>query len=289
MTVGELQREGASRLPRGEGLPDPGHEARWLLARAMERSESWVLAHGDEPVEEATTARFRAWVERRAGGEPAHYIAGACSFCGREFLVSPAALIPRPETELVISCVQRLTLPPRPHVLDVGTGSGCLAVTLALDLPDASVAATDLSLAALELGRRNGERLSARVHFAMGDLASHLRAPFDLIVANLPYVPSGEVAGLPREIRDHEPPLALAGGADGADLLRDLLADLPRLLAPRGFALLEMGPGQRHALAPLLAALGLSEVERGLDHAGVERVLVLQRVQRPVASVGSPG
>lgn len=277
MTVGELQREGASRFQRGQGLPDPQREARWLLARALDRPESWVLAHGDEDASEATVTRFRAWVERRAGGEPAHYIVGTCSFCGRLFLVSPAALIPRPETELVISCVQRLALPARARVLDVGTGSGCLAITLALDLPGASVAATDLSLAAVELARRNARRFSARVRFAMGDLAAHVRGPFDLVVANLPYVPSGEVAGLPREIRDHEPSLALVGGGDGADLLRVFLADLPRLLARAGFALLEMGPGQRHALAPLLADLDLAEVERGLDHAGVERVLVLQK------------
>ena len=277
MTVGELHAEGAAALPPRDGLPDPAREARWLLARALDRNEAWVLAHGEESVPRHVESVYRAWLRRRAEGEPAHYIAGVCPFWGRLFAVTPAVLIPRPETELIVECALRVERRARPRVLDVGTGSGCLAVTLALELPGARVAATDLSPEAVAVARRNALSLGAEVGFSAGDLASHVRGPFDLVVANLPYVPQGEISGLSVEIRAFEPRLALDGGEDGADLLRTLLADLPRLLAPGGHALLEMGDRQRSGLQERIAANGLAEVHRGLDHAGIERVLVLSR------------
>jgi len=276
MTVGGLHAEAAAALAPREGLPDPSREARWLLAQALGRSEAWVLAHPEAAVAEHVEALFRGWLRRRAAGEPAHYIVGSCPFWGRMFAVTPAVLIPRPETELIVECALRVPHREHPRVLDVGTGSGCLAVTLALELPSAAVAATDLSPAAVAVARRNARALEADVRFAVGDLADHVRGPFDLVVANLPYVPAGEIPGLSVEIRTHEPHVALAGGEDGADLLRTLLADLPRLLAPGGHAMLEMGPRQRSGLRAAVAASGLAEVHRGLDHAGVERVLVLR-------------
>ncbi|HUK12323.1 MAG TPA: peptide chain release factor N(5)-glutamine methyltransferase [Thermoanaerobaculaceae bacterium] len=278
MTLAELLREGAARFDRREGLPDPPREARWLLARALDRPEAWLLAHAADEVPSTAAELFRGWVARRGSGEPAHYIVGSCPFWGREFLVSPAALIPRPETELIVECTLRLPVAADPRVVDIGTGCGCLAVTLALEFRGASVAATDISVPALELARRNAHRFAAPVRFAAGNLAAALRPPFDLVVANLPYLPAADIAVLPTDIRDFEPGLALAGGEDGAELLRRLIPDLPRLLAPTGFALLEMGPLQRERLHPMLAGLGLAEVERGLDHAGIERVLVLRRL-----------
>ncbi len=277
MTVARLLAEGAAALAPGAGLPDPAREARWLLAEALGRNEAWVLAHGDDAAPADGEARFRAWLARRAAGEPAHYIVGRCPFWGRAFAVTPAVLIPRPETELIVECALRLELAARPRVLDVGTGSGCLAVTLALELPATLVAATDVSPAAVAVARRNARALGAAVSYSVGDLGAHLAGPFDLVVANLPYVPAGEIPELALEIRAHEPVVALAGGEDGADLIRALVADLPRLVAPGGHALLEMGPRQRVGLQGALAAVGLVEVQRGLDHAGVERVLVLRR------------
>lgn len=277
MTVRELLTEAAVALPQREGLPDPVREARWLLARCLDRAEGWLVAHADETVTGSDAARFRSLVARRAAGEPAHYIAGSCPFFGREFLVAPGVLIPRPETELIVEHVLGLSLPPAPRVLDLGTGSGCLAVTLALELPGARVLATDVSPAAIRLARSNALRLGARVVWCLGDLATPLRGGFDLVVANLPYIPDGELATLPTEIRDHEPRLALTGGPDGADLLRRLVADLPHLLAPEGHALLELGPGQADLLRPTEMAARLRETARLVDVAGVPRVVVLTR------------
>ncbi|RPI23359.1 MAG: peptide chain release factor N(5)-glutamine methyltransferase, partial [Actinobacteria bacterium] len=181
------------------------------------------------------------------------------------------------ETELVVQLALALDLPARPLVADVGTGSGCLAVTLALELPGARVAASEISLEALVVARYNVARHAAAVTVVQGDLAHHLRGGYDLVAANLPYVPDEVVASLAPEVRDHEPRIALVGGPDGATLIRAFLEDLPRLLRPGAYALLEVGAGHTHALAAEVAAAGLAEVERMRDVAGTERVLVLQR------------
>lgn len=277
MTVAELLAEGAATLDAREGLPNPRREARWLLARALRCPEAWVLAHPEEGVPEPVGDVYRGWLARRAAGEPSHYIVGSCPFWGRPFTVTPAVLIPRPETELVVECALTLPRPERPRILDVGTGSGCLAVTLALEIPGSQVVGTDLCLAAVDVARANARRLGAGVRFAAGNLATHLRGPFDLVVANLPYVTTAEIVALPVEILRFEPRLALAGGENGTDLLSQFLVDLPRMLGTGGHALLEMGPRQRIKLEEATAATGLLEVQRGLDHAGIERVLVLRK------------
>jgi release factor glutamine methyltransferase len=278
VTVGELHVEGAAALAARPGLPDPRREARWLLARALDCTEEWLLAHDGTPVATSVEQVYRDWILRRAAGEPAHYIVGSCPFWGRQFAVTSAVLIPRPETELIVECALKLPPPANPRVLDVGTGSGCLAVTLALEFPEVQVFATDLSLPALQVAAGNARRHQAPVHLAAGNLAAHISASFGLVVANLPYVPERDIPGLPIEVRAHEPHVALAGGEEGTDLLNVLLADLPRLLAPGGHALLEMGPWQRARLEDAIGRLGLVEVQRGLDHAGIERVLVLRRL-----------
>lgn len=276
MTVRELLAEAAQVLPQREGLPDPGREARWLLARVLERSEAWIWAHPEEPVDATAAGCFRAWVAERAAGQPAHYVVGACPFWGRGFEVRPGVLIPRPETEMLIDYALGLTLPANPRVLDVGTGAGCLAVTLALELPHTRVVATELSPTAIAVARANANRLGARISFVLADLTTSLSGSFDLVLANLPYVPETEIASLAPELA-WEPHVALAGGADGTDLLRRLVADLPRLLVGGGHALLEHGEGQADLLAPLLADLGLRELSRLRDLSGRDRVLALRR------------
>ena len=280
MRVARALAEAGAALAGNPTLADPGREARFLLSRLLERPEAWVLAHPEADLDPAQEAAFAGWLRRRLTGEPAHYIAGSCPFWGREMLVTPAVLIPRPETELLVERALALTLRLPPRVLDVGTGSGCLAVTLTLELADATVTATDESPAALAVARRNAARYGARVALSCGELAKHLGGAFDLVVANLPYVPDREIAALPRDVRDFEPHAALAGGPDGADLVRRLIADLPRLLAPRGFALLEVGPGHAALLAPEIAGAGLAADAPIVDAGGVARVLVLRHPPR---------
>ncbi len=277
MTVDELLAWGTRRLgkPR-EGLPDPRREARWLLARALAVSEAWLLAHRGEEVTPPHEATFRGWIERRRLGEPAHYLTGSCPFWDRQFLVSPAVLIPRPETELLIAAALALPRPPAPRVLDIGTGSGCLAVTLALEWPQAKVVAVDLSLPALAVAKANARRLQARVCLAASDLVEAVVGPFDLVIANLPYVPDPEIPRLAPEVSRFEPRLALAGGADGTHLLVRLLGDLSHLLVPGGHALLEVGPGQITALEPHWLVAGLQRVAVMADPAGTPRVLHLR-------------
>ncbi|PWB72630.1 MAG: peptide chain release factor N(5)-glutamine methyltransferase [Holophagae bacterium] len=275
-TVGELLDEGARRLPRRDGLPDPRREARWLLARAAGVTEGWLLLNDDVVLPEETAARYDDWLARRTAGEPAHHLTGSCSFWGRDFGVSPAVLVPRPETELVVAAALELPLPEAARVLDVGTGSGCLAVTLAAERPGLAVDAVDRSLAALEVARRNASRHGVRVGFACSDLGWCLAGGYGLVVANLPYIPSGRLGALPLEVR-YDPALALDGGGDGLDLVRALLGDLWRLLAPGGSAVLELGEDQADAVSTIAGAVGLATVRRVRDLSGCERVVVLQR------------
>ncbi len=277
MSVARLLAWAAASMTAREGLRDPAREARWLLARLLDRPESWLLAHADDDVPDVKEAAFRAWVRRREAGEPAHYLTGSCPFWGREFTVTPDALIPRPESEAIIAEALRLELPPHPRILDVATGSGCLAVTLALELDAGLVVATDVSLGALAVARANVVRHHAAVRLAAADLAYAVGAEFDLVVANLPYVPAGHLPLLVPEVRDHEPAVALVSGRDGTDLLRRFLPDLSRLLVPGGAAILEMGPGQAEALGALVAESRLEEVRRIDDLGGVERQLVVRR------------
>jgi release factor glutamine methyltransferase len=281
MTVGAALAAAAARLRRNAELADPGREGRFLLARLLRQPEAWLLGHPEAPLAPEDEAVFTSWIDRRRAGEPAHYIVGSCPFWGRDMLVTPAVLIPRPETELIVERALALRLPARPRLLDVGTGSGCIAVTLALELAGSVVAATDRSLAALSVARLNATRHGARVAFACGDLAAHLAGPFDLVVANLPYIPDAEMATLPATVRDFEPPAALAGGADGADLLRHLVASVPHRLVPGGVALLEVGPGHAELLVSEITAAGLAMLDPIRDAGDVARVLVACRPPLP--------
>lgn len=275
MNIAEAIAKGSATLPKRAGIPDPRREATWLLAVAWGVEEITLRLHPERKVPEEVARRYESWLERRAAGEPAHHLAGSCSFWGRDFEVSPAVLVPRPETELLVETALDLPIPHEARVIDVGTGSGCIALTLAAERPRWRVSAVDRSVAALRVARRNRDRHGVAVPLFLGDLASAVAPPWDLVVANLPYVPTDDVGRVSVEVR-HDPPGALDGGGDGLLLVRRLLADLSRLLRPCGGAVLEIGQSQADAVAEVASRAGLAVARRVRDVGGVERVIVLQ-------------
>ncbi|MCS7157862.1 MAG: peptide chain release factor N(5)-glutamine methyltransferase [Blastocatellia bacterium] len=286
-SVGTIRQalEWARRRLEEANVEDPRRTAGTLLAHALQRDYLYVLTRPEEPLSESVWEEFTRLIERRAQGEPLQYITGHQEFFGLDFLVTPDVLIPRPETELIVEAVlERASDSARLLIIDVGTGSGCLAVTLAVHLPHARILALDISEAALAVARRNAERHSvhARIEFLVSDLFSALDASAqppkaDFIVANPPYISEAEWPSLPREVRDYEPRLALIAGAEAARLQRRLFAEGQRFLKPGGYLVCEMGYGQypslREALEP--TAWELVEVKRDLQ--GIERTLVLRR------------
>lgn len=275
MTVADALELGFEVLPRREGLPDPRREASWLLAAAWGLDEVTLRLHPERELPAGVEARFRDWLEHRRDGVPAHHLIGTCPFFGRDFEVSPAVLVPRPETELLAEVALQLPLSSTARVVDVGTGSGCLAVTLARERPRWRVAAVDRSPAALAVAVRNIRAHGAAVAAWTGDLLTAASPPWDLVVANLPYVRHEELVTLPPEVR-REPRQALDGGRDGLELIRRLLADLPRLLRPCGGAVLELGVDQSDQVTELASRHGLAAARRVCDVGGVERVVVLE-------------
>jgi release factor glutamine methyltransferase len=273
-TVLDVIRWTAARFSE-RGLAAPRLDAELLVAHVLVLPRVQLYVQFDRPLTPPELADLRALIKRRQAGESVAYLIGKKEFWGLEFAVDARVLVPRPDTETLIEEARaRLDGAQAPRIADVGTGSGALAVTLARLRPDATVFASDVSAAALDVARGNAERLGVTVTFVEGDLALPLRphAPLSLIVANLPYVASAELAALPPEVRA-EPMLALDGGADGLRLLSRLVEDAPGLLAPGGALALEIGAGQAEATAALLAGAGFVEVSTRLDLSGIARVV----------------
>lgn len=273
MTLAEVLQQAARRLPEAD---DARLEAQLIAAHLLGVSRAWLIAHGDETLAPDRLEWLDQWIARRSRGEPIAYLLGEREFFGRSFQVGPDCLIPRPETEhLVEATLERLTGPAA--VLDVGTGSGCIAITLALENPALALTATDISPAALAQARQNARRLGARVEFAPGDLyAPTGPCRFAAIVSNPPYVAEADPHLERGDVR-FEPRLALAAGADGLGVLRPLIAQAPAHLAPGGWLLVEHGHEQGPACAALFVAAGFGEVETRCDLAGRER-LTLGRI-----------
>jgi release factor glutamine methyltransferase len=269
---------GARQLTLGQALAAARQridrlDARLLLQYATGCSHADLLARQETPVIEPAYAQFVAWVERRAAGEPLAYLVGEAEFRGRVFQVSPAVLIPRPDTEVLVElALKRLPGSAQPRVLDLGTGSGIVAISLALEWPAARVVAVDLSAAALQVAANNAARLGARVDFRAGDWYQPVAGEqFDLIVANPPYIAAGDPHldgdGLP-----HEPQSALTDGGDGLACIRHIVAAAAAHLQPGGWLLLEHGHDQGAACRNLLTAAGFQGPFTHPDLAGSDRV-----------------
>lgn len=258
----------------GRGIDSPRLDAELLLADTLGLDRVGLYLNFERPLSADELAAFRERVKRRAAREPLAYILGKTEFWSLPLKVSPDVLIPRPDTELLVEeALPRLIGAVR--VLDVGTGSGALAIALAHERPGCTVTAVDLSPAALAVAAENARSngVAERVEFICADLAALPAGPFELVVANPPYIPGGELATLMPEVRDFEPHLALNGGGDGLDAYRALARQAGAVLAPGGWLLVEVGIGQAPAVRQLFIEAGLSEVFVSQDLAGIERVV----------------
>jgi release factor glutamine methyltransferase len=270
-------------------IPNARLNAEVLLGHVLGVERIMLYAHFEQDVGEEARARFRELVRRRAAREPLQYLTGRCEFFGRPFEVTPAVMVPRQETELLVdACLARLPSGPC-WAADLCTGSGVVAVTLAAERADLRVAATDSSAEAVDVARRNAAALGAsdRVAFGMGDLAEPLavllpagRTAVELLAANPPYVCSGVLDTLEPEVKDHEPRAALDGGPDGLDVIRRLVPAAAAALAPGGWLALEIGEGQARAVADLAAEAGtfcMDTVNTVVDAGGCERVFCVRK------------
>jgi release factor glutamine methyltransferase len=283
VTLHEHIVDGRRRLREAGIAPQEADlDARLLAEVVLGWDAARILTGGgDEPLPDFE-GRYRALLTRRAAREPVAYITGTQEFWGLPIEVSPAVLIPRPETELIVETVLDL-VPDRSRPLrlaDVCTGSGCLVVALARELPRARAVATDVSLPALEVARRNARRhdVAGRVALAATDLLQAVSVAFDVIVANPPYVPDTDRPTLPPEVREHEPPLALYGGRDGLATIARLIATAPRNMPPGGLLAFEFGFGQESAVSELISstsALRMVDIRRDLQ--GIPRTAVAAR------------
>jgi release factor glutamine methyltransferase len=282
---GNLVLEGSARLELGPHPDRARRDAETLLLHVLQKSKSWLMAHGEEPLSAVEAARYAELLERRFHGEPIQYITGETEFYALPFRVTPDVLIPRPETEQLVEKViewaarfaTRKTAPGIPplRILDVGTGSGAIAVAVAHHLPQAEVTAIDLSAAALAVAQGNAEanKVAGRIRFLEGDLLAPVAGEsFDVVVSNPPYVPLADRDSLSVEVRDYEPALALFAGEDGIDVYRRLIPAASSALASGGLLALELGYGQDQAVAALLENAGFHPIELLPDLQGIPRI-----------------
>jgi release factor glutamine methyltransferase len=267
---------GTERYLADRGVENPRLNAEHLLAHALGLKRMELYLQFDRPLTETERAPLRDLVKRRGTREPLQHVLGTAEFHGRTFACDKRALVPRPETEqLVELAVELAKAQTAPTLLDIGTGSGVIALTLALEIPSATIHATDLSPDALALTAENAARhaLTDRVTFHQADLLPPGSAKFDLIIANLPYIPADEIAALSPEVR-HDPHTALDGGPDGLDLNRRLIETAPDRLAPGGALLLEIGLGQADAVNTLLSARKFRDISVRPDYQNIPRFAV---------------
>jgi len=274
MTVLEVLQSTTAYFKKRD-IESPRLNAEHLLAHTLQRRRIELYLEFERPLAETELAPLRELVRRRGQGEPLQHLLGTAEFAGRVFLCDKRALVPRPETEELVERIIQSTINHHPStILDVGTGSGVIALTLAAQFPEAEVDAVDISDDALALARENAARLDlqGRVRFAKGNLLTGVKGAFDLIVANLPYVATGDRPALSREVL-HDPAVAVFAGERGDELVRELISAARDRLRPDGMLVLEIGIGQADNLASLLAEKNYHDIALIRDYCGVTRFL----------------
>lgn len=281
-SISQLISEGADVL-RQSGVPEPRLDAGTLLGHVLGRDRAFIISHSDALVPEKDTEEYRHRIGRRAMGEPVQYITGHQEFFGLDFEVSEAVLIPRPETELLVeTAIDLLTKNEGPSfVCDVGTGSGCIAISIIYNVQTAFAQATDISQAALDTAKRNASKHGIdRIEFLISNCfdAIDKELQFDLIVSNPPYVAEESLDGLQREVRDYEPRVALTPGGDGLAVIRRLISDAPLVLKRDGHLLLEIGFDQNARVIELVDENVWKILDVYKDLQGIPRTVVLKKL-----------
>jgi release factor glutamine methyltransferase len=286
ITIGTLRREIAEVL--APISPTAGVDARLLVAHALGTSADELVLRDDSFVEDAAYVKARHFARRRAAGEPVARIVGMKEFYGITLALSPDTLVPRPDTEtLVDAALSEIKRDEPVNILDLGTGSGAILLALLSELPRGVGVGIDNSAGAIFTASGNAKRLGFqdRANFVVGDWTKGLAGAFDIVVANPPYIATGEIASLPVEVRDFDPHLSLDGGADGHDAYRIIIGDLSRVLARDGAAFLEVGFGQAAAVIHLAGTAGFA-TRSWHDLSGVERVIEMRRDPARKTTVG---
>ena len=265
-----------------KGVENPRLDAEVLLSHILEKDRLYLYVHFDQPLEDKELTAFRVAVKKRAARLPVAYIIENKEFMGLDFQVSSAVLIPRPDTEILVeAALKRLTAVDSPCILDIGTGSGAICVSVLVKIPSARGVAVDISPTALSVASYNAGRhqVMERLTFCLGDLFDPVQGQvFDAILSNPPYIPKADIPGLAPEVRQ-EPSLALVGGEDGLDFYRRIIHEGREYLAPGGFIAMEVGIDQAQLVAAMAQETGLFKVSDIIkDYGGIERVVVLTEV-----------
>jgi release factor glutamine methyltransferase len=280
MRLREWLDRGAAQLSTGPHPERARRDAELLLLHQIAKTKAWLLAHLDDEFAGCTAIRYEGLIHRRLAGEPVQYITGEAEFYGLPFRVTRDVLIPRPETEHVVEKTLELAQHfERPRIVDVGAGSGAIAIALAHKLKHAQITAIDVSEVALRIASGNATRngVAEQIVFISGDLLAPIASePFDIVVSNPPYVPATDRDTLAVEVREYEPAVALFAGSEGLDVYRRLIPTAHAALVPGGFIALEIGYGQAQSIRALLSDAGFANVEFTADLQGIPRVVTAQ-------------
>lgn len=280
MNIADAKSSGANRLAES-GVPEPIREASLILAFALGKDAAFLYAHPEYELNDDESLRYSNAIERRSAREPFQYIVGIQEFYRLDFLVTPAVLIPRPETEMIVSrSIEFLAARSSPRFLDVGTGSGCIAISILKHVPGASAVAVDISAEALKVAAKNADThgVNEELELKVSDVYSQVgNEQFDLIVSNPPYIPAEDIEGLQPEVRDHEPLGALTDGGVGTAVIDRVINGAFERLTSGGLLLVEIGIGQDQTVLNAAKTLewGLTAIEK--DFQGIPRMLVFKR------------